>query len=51
MNKKLSKTFIKHCSACFLTLKIDFKIFENYIYLEIFYIKLDIIILRKFKYF
>jgi hypothetical protein len=27
----------------------DFKTFENYIYLEIFYINLDIIILRKFK--
>jgi hypothetical protein len=46
MNKKLSKTFIKHCNACFLTLKgfVDFKTFENYIYFEIFYRNLDIII-------
>jgi hypothetical protein len=46
MNKKPSKTFIKHYSVWFLTLKglIDFKTFENYIYLETFYINLDIII-------
>jgi hypothetical protein len=46
MNKKLSKTFIKHYSMWFVTLKgfIDFKTFENYMYLEMFYINLDIII-------
>jgi len=47
MNNKISKTSIKHCSACFLTLKgfkIDFKTFETYTNFEIFYINLDIII-------
>ncbi len=46
MNNKFSKTFIKHCNACFLTLKgfqIDFKTFETYKNFEIFYINLDII--------
>ncbi len=52
MNNKLLKTFIGHYNACFSTcngLINRLQNFENCIYFEIFYINLDIIILKIYK--
>ncbi len=49
MNNKLSKSFIKHYNVCFLTLKghkYISKLLEITYIFEIFYINLDIIIIK-----